>query len=178
MYHHQLGQAPGQGQKIVPTFTTVEEGLTERSWPFEAITSPVGVRPPQSRTVNLMQELVINTTDQWLTVVSLTPSSAEEGFALEFAGAEVGAAGTDLQWRITLDGSTPANYNTLLGGWSTLDSPVEIITPFVSLKTTALQVYAPAAGGAPRTVRGLIRGWIASWPPTGPVIAKLRGSVT
>ena len=117
-------------------------------------------------------------TDKWLVVVSFTPSSVDEGFALKFAGSEVGAVGTDLQWRITVDGSMPADHTVMLGGWSVLSSPVEIIAPLVATKTTALEVFAPAAGGVGRTVRGLIRGWVANFPPTGPIVGRLRGSVT
>lgn len=181
--YQNLGQAPGKGQKIYATYTTVDEGLTEQSWPFECLTSPEGVRPPEGRTVNVQSELVITgagatPNDKWLTVVSFTPASVDEGYAIKFAGSEVGAIGTDLQWRITVDGSMPSTHTIMLGGWSTMDSPVEIVVPFVFSKTTALEVFAPAAGGAPRTVRGLIRGWVANFPPSGPVISKLRGSIT
>lgn len=137
------------------------------NWPYEVLIYPAAARPAYGQTFNLYRELVVGVTDVFVDVVSIELGSSEEGRILHLAGEEEGAIGSDLFWRFVVDESSPGRYDVMRGGWSSISNPAQIITPIPSHTKAALQVFLPAAGGAPRTVRGLLRGWVAPFDGGG-----------
>lgn len=129
------------------------------NWPYEVLIYPGSAGPAYAKTFNLYQELEVAVTDTWVTVVDVNLGRTEEGRVLQWAGEEEGAVGSDLFWRIIQDDSKLGRYDVMRGGWSQITLPQQITTPIPQQATVALQVFLPAAGGAPRTVRGLMRGW-------------------
>lgn len=144
----------------------------DSNWPYEVLIFPTSARPDMAESFSSQQELVIDATQRWLDVISFTPMEGEEGRIIELAGEEVGAAGLDLLWRVvkgkgTIGGSQLPSFGVLLGGWSSILSPMVLPIPVERDMTVSLQVLAPAAGGVPRTVRGLLRGWTAPFDGGG-----------
>lgn len=131
------------------------------SWPYEVLIYPGAARPAYAATFNIYRELEVTVADTWVTVADIELGKAEEGRVLQWAGEEEGAVGSDLFWRIVQDESQPGRYDVMRGGWSRIDLPQQIITPIPHNTLLALQVLLPAAGGTPRTVRALLRGWTA-----------------
>jgi hypothetical protein len=137
------------------------------NWPYEVLIYPGAARPAYASTFNIYSEVEVTVTGTWIDVVSISLDQSEEGRVLKWAGVEEGAAGSDLFWRIVKDESSPGRYDVMRGGWSSIAFPQDIITPIPTGSKLALQVFLPVAGGAPRTVRGLIRGWAAPFDGGG-----------
>jgi len=137
------------------------------NWPYEVLIYPSAGRPAYASTFNLYRELEVTVTGIFVDVVAISLDQSEEGRVLKWAGVEEGAAGSDLFWRIVKNESSPGRYDVMRGGWSDIQLAQDIITPIPTGSTLALQVFLPVAGGAPRTVRGLIRGWAAPFDGGG-----------
>lgn len=137
------------------------------NWPYEVLIYPGAARPAYGKTFNLYRELEVTVADTWVDVVEIELGSSEEGRVLEWAGVEEGAVGSDLFWRIVQDESSPGRYDVMRGGWSDIAIPSKIVTPIPSNTKLALQVFLPAAGGTPRTVRALLRGWTSPYDGGG-----------
>lgn len=147
--------------------------LSEGSlWPYWTQIFPTSARPDYASPLNRFTETVITIADRFITVISMNPGDAKEGRILEWGVNEVNAAGTtilagtDLIWRIVIGtgptlGSEISDFDPMTGTFGSIVSPIVIPLRLERNKFVSLQVFAPAAGGVPRTVRALLRGWTA-----------------
>jgi len=137
------------------------------NWPYEVLIYPGAARPAYGATFNLYEEVIVPITGSWVDVLSIELGPSEEGRVIQWAGEEEGAVGSDLFWRIVKNDSTPGRYDVMRGGWSSIAVPKTIVTPIPTGIKVALQVFLPAAGPSPRTVRGTMIGWTAPFDGGG-----------
>jgi len=141
--------------------------LQGSNWPVEVAVYPSAARPIYGKTFVLYSEVEVPITGVWVEVIGIRTDQSEEGRVLQWAGEEEGAVGSDLFWRITVNGSSPARYDVMRGGWSSIAVPKTIATPIPTGQRVALQVFLSVAGPSPRTVRATMIGWTAPFDGGG-----------